>query len=71
MSDYKVTFGYGDQVPVTVATTAPTVGLAIITAKGELPRPDTVRVAVLHKQSGHKDTWLECHVDQGIIALLP
>lgn len=74
MADYRVTFTYADAPRGTLAISADTVGLAIIKAADANQgkhRPTHVAVMVLHKPPRKQQEWLECHVSQAVLELIP
>jgi hypothetical protein len=73
MADYMVTLGYGAEVYKFQELTADTVGLAVILAadKVNMGRPETVKVRVLHKPPRTKPVWIDCHVNQAVLDLIP
>jgi hypothetical protein len=73
MASYRVTLGYGSDQYSFQELKADTVGLAVLTAadlagKG---RPVSVKVRVLHKPPRQEPEWLECHVSQAVLELVP
>lgn len=76
MADYRVTFTYADAPRSTRELTAETVGLAIIMAAGYpgepiRNKPTHVAVMVLHKPPRKPPEWLQCHVNQNVLNLIP
>lgn len=76
MADYMVTFTFADAPRSTQEINAETVGLAIIKAAGYpgqpvRHKPTHVSVMVLHKPPRKQPEWLECHVNQMVLELIP
>ncbi len=59
MTQYKVEL-VGEQTNVKELK-AETVGLAVLAAIGQGPKPKSVRVWAMLRDKG-KDTWVQCHV---------